>query len=96
MFTRYGCSGCHLADGRGGSGTVRAPPLDGVYQHPVPLSDGSVVTADDQYIRDSILTPGRQVVAGYENKMPSFSGVVGEDDLTALIAYIRSLAGDRG
>jgi len=92
LFTRYGCGGCHFADGRGGNGTVRAPPLDGLYRHPVPLSDGTVVTADDRYIRDSILLPNSQVVAGYAPLMPSFSGVVTEEDLIRLIAYIKSLA----
>jgi len=92
LFTHYGCSGCHFADGRGGNGTVRAPPLDGLYRHPVPLSDGTVVTADDRYIRDSILLPNSQVVAGYAPLMPSFSGVVTEEDLIRLIAYIKSLA----
>lgn len=92
LFTRYGCSGCHMAEGRGGNGTVRAPPLDGVYRHPVPLADGTVVNADDRYIRDSILLPESQVVAGYAARMPSFSGVVTEEDLLRLIAYIKSLA----
>ncbi len=67
--------------------------MNNVYRHPVPLNDGSTVTADDQYIRDSILQPSKQVVAGYENRMPPFAGVVTEADLVRLIAYIKSLAG---
>ncbi len=102
LFTQYGCSGCHMAqpgplDGnqapRSSYGSVRAPPLNNVYRHPVPLNDGSTVTADDQYIRDSILQPSKQIVAGYENRMPAFAGVVTEADLVRLIAYIKSLAG---
>ncbi len=104
LFTRYGCSGCHQAEGRGGGAAVdrtrgysavRAPPLEGVYGHPVPLNDGRVVVADDKYVRDSILMPAQDIVAGYENRMPSFAGVVTEGDLFRLIAYIKSLAGDR-
>jgi cytochrome c oxidase subunit II len=95
LFTQFGCAGCHLAEGRGGNGTVRAPALDGLYGSPVPLADRSVVIADDQYIRDSILQPERQVVASYAPLMPSFSGVVKEEDLVALIAFIKSL-GARG
>ena len=38
-------------------GTVRAPQLEGVFGSPVPLSDGSVVIADERYVRDSILNP---------------------------------------
>src|SRR6185437_644688 len=52
LFRQLGCSGCH-----GPNATVRAPLLDGVYGHPVPLQGGAVVTADERYIRDSILLP---------------------------------------
>ena len=95
LFTQLGCSGCHQTDTqrRGAGSTVRAPDLAGVYGKPVPLSDGTIVTADDQYVRDSILMPSKQVVAGYANQMPSFSGVVTEADLTRLLAYIKSMAG---
>lgn len=105
LFTRYGCSACHQAEGRGqaaavdrtrGYSSVRAPPLEGVYGHPVPLSDGRVVVADDRYVRDSILMPAQDIVAGYENRMPSFSGVVTEADLFRLVAYIKSLSGSDG
>lgn len=89
LFVRYGCDGCH-----GGRGTVRAPPLDGLFGSPVPLSDGTTVIADEAYIRDSILQPDKQVVASYAPVMPSFSGVIGEDDLVKLIAYVESLAPD--
>lgn len=92
LFIRYGCSGCHQAEGRGGNGTVRAPTLNGVYGSPVPLSDGTIVIADDRYIRDSILMPKSQLVASYEPVMPSFAGVLNEEDLVKLIAYIKSLA----
>jgi cytochrome c oxidase subunit 2 len=86
LFIRYGCSGCH-----NDRGTVRAPPLAGLYGSPVPLSDGSMVTADARYIRDSIMYPERQIVASYAPVMPSFNGVVNEDDLLKLVAYIESL-----
>jgi cytochrome c oxidase subunit II len=88
LFIQYGCSGCH-----NDHGTVRAPSLVGLYGSPVPLSDGTTVIADDRYIRDSILNPGAQVVASYAPVMPSFSGVIGEDDLVRLVAYIQSLGG---
>ncbi len=54
-----------------------------------------MVNADDQYIRDSILMPGKQIVAGYANQMPSFAGVVTESELTRLLAYIKSMAGQQ-
>jgi cytochrome c oxidase subunit 2 len=72
---------------------VRAPDLAGLYGQPVPLADGSVAVADEQYIRDSILMPSRQIAAGYADQMPSFAGVVTEADLMRLLAYIKSMAG---
>jgi cytochrome c oxidase subunit 2 len=86
LFRSYGCSGCH-----GAGGAVRAPPLEGVFGSPVPLSDGSVVVADDTYIRDSILDPKAQVAAGYQPVMPTFAGQVSEGDLAKLLAYIQSI-----
>jgi cytochrome c oxidase subunit II len=90
LFRENGCSGCH-----GASAAVHAPDLAGLYGRPVPLSDGSVVTADERYLRDAILLPRRQVAAGYAPIMPSFAGRIAEDDLLDLIAYIRSLADKR-
>ena len=91
LFRRYGCSGCHNP-----GGTVRAPDLDGVFGSPVPLSDGSVVIADDRYVRDSILNPKAQVAAGYAPVMPTFAGQIGEDDLAKLVAYIQSIGPQQG
>ena len=59
---------------------------------PVPLQDGSIVVADERYIRDSILLPRSQVAAGYVPLMPSFAGRISEDELIRLVAYIKSLA----
>jgi cytochrome c oxidase subunit 2 len=89
LFRQLGCSGCHTP-----GSVVRAPPLEGIYGKPVPLQDGRTVIADEAYIRDCILVPHTQVVAGYEPLMPSFAGKVSEDELVSLVAYIKSLAGD--
>ena len=87
LYRELGCSGCHS-----GSTVVRAPPLEGLYNKPVPLSTGEVVPADEAYLRDSILFPAKQIVGGYTNDMPSFQGRVSEEDLLQLIAYLKSLA----
>ena len=92
LFIRYGCSGCHQVGLSAGGETVRAPSLNGLYMSPVPLADGGTVVADDRYIHDSIVYPAEQVVAGYAPLMPSFKGVIGEEDLVKIIAYIKSLA----
>jgi cytochrome c oxidase subunit 2 len=86
LFRDLGCSGCHM-----GSSIIRAPPLEGLFGKPVPLNSGEVVTADEGYIRDSILFPAKQITGGYTNDMPSFNGRVSEEELLQLISYIRNL-----
>lgn len=89
-FRRLGCSGCH--DPRS---TVHAPDLAGLYGRPVHLQGGRTVVADDAYIRDSILLPKRDVVAGFDPIMPSFQGQASEEDILDLIAYLKSPGGER-
>ncbi|MGI4876954.1 MAG: cytochrome c oxidase subunit II [Janthinobacterium lividum] len=85
LFKSFGCSGCH-----GGSTTVRAPSLNGIYGRPVPLADGSTVTADERYLRDSVLLPKSEVVAGFVPVMPSYAGVISEDELARIIVYLKA------
>lgn len=85
LFRSHGCSGCH-----GPEAAVHAPDLAGLYGQTVHLADGRTVIADDRYLRDCILLPAEQVVAGYPPIMPSFSGQLSEEDVLALIAYIKS------
>ncbi len=85
LFLSYGCSGCH--DQRG---TVRAPSLVGLFGSPVPLEGGGTITADTTYIRDKILNPDNHKIAGYKQVMPVFKGVIPEDDLVRLVAFIKS------
>jgi cytochrome c oxidase subunit 2 len=88
LFERLGCMNCHKDDGSG-----RCPPLRGVYGRGVGLAGGGTVVADEAYLRESILDPGAKIVAGYPNIMPTFRGVVNEDGLMQLIAYLKSLGG---
>ncbi len=90
LFRSFGCSGCHEP-----GGTVRAPPLEGIYGKPVAMQDGRVLVADERYLRDCILLPQSQVVAGYDPVMPSFKDRLTEDELFQLISYIRSLSDQR-
>ncbi|RZI44021.1 cytochrome c oxidase subunit II [Herbaspirillum sp. HC18] len=88
LYRRYGCSGCHEAQS-----SVHAPDLHGLFGRSVHLSDGRMLIADEAYIRDSVLLPKKDVVAGFEPIMPSFAGQIGEEDLMAIIEYIRSTGG---
>ena len=87
VFMSLGCSTCHRSDTQG-----RGPNLVGIYGKPVLLEDGRTVTADENYIRESILQPAAKVVAGFKPIMPVFQGLVSEEQLNALVAYIKSLS----
>jgi cytochrome c oxidase subunit II len=86
IFLQLGCSTCHRSDTQG-----RGPNLVGLFGKPVQLEDGRVVTADENYIRESILAPGAKIVSGFKPIMPVFQGLVSEDQLNALVAYVKSL-----
>jgi cytochrome c oxidase subunit 2 len=86
LFADLACNTCHLDNGQG-----RGPVLKGLYGKPVLLSNGQTVTADDAYIRESILNPQAKVVAGFQPAMPTFQGLVTEEQLLQLIAYVKSL-----
>ncbi|PYT82278.1 MAG: cytochrome c oxidase subunit II [Acidobacteria bacterium] len=86
LFEDKACATCHIADGSG-----RAPSLNGLYGAQVLLADGTTVTADDAYIRESILQPNAKIVAGYQPLMPTFQGQLTEEQIIALTSYIKSL-----
>jgi len=88
LFEELRCATCHSPQ----IAPVRCPPLQNVYGRDVLLRDDQVVTADENYLRESILRPAAKVVKGYEPLMPSFDGQVDEEQLIQLIAYIKSLA----
>ncbi len=82
-----GCQGCHSSDGSPRVG----PSFKGLYGRPVELADGGKVTADEAYIRESITDPKGKVVKGFPDVMPEFGGKVAEEDLAAIVAYIKTL-----
>ena len=88
LFTQLACVTCHVADGSG-----RGPSLVGVYGSKVTLDNGTVVTADESYLRESILTSQAKTVKGYEHIMPTFQGLINEDGVAALIEYVKSMQG---
>jgi len=87
LFQQLGCITCHRAD----SG-ARGPNLAGLYGRPVRLTDGRTLIADDNYIRESILVPNAKVVSGFQPIMPTFQGMISEEDLITLTDYIKHLS----
>ena len=90
VFAELGCSTCHRSDMQG-----RGPNLQGVFGHPVQLEDGRTVTADENYVRESILDPGSHRLKGFQPIMPTFQGLVTEEQVNALVAYIKSISTEK-
>ncbi len=87
IFSELGCVTCHRSDSQG-----RGPNLQGVFGKPVELADGRTVTADENYLRECILDPGAKRVKGFQPIMPTFQGLVSEEQVNALVAYVKSLS----
>jgi cytochrome c oxidase subunit 2 len=86
LFSDLACNTCHRPDARG-----RGPVLDGLFGKTVSLQSGDTIVADEAYIRESILNPAAKITAGYQPIMPTFQGLVSEEQLLQLIEYVKSL-----
>lgn len=86
LFDQLNCGNCHTD-----TDTDRAPTLYGVAGKQVKISDGSTMTADDTFLRQSILTPYSHIVSGYTNTMPVYNLQLTEEQVEGLVQYIKSL-----
>jgi len=91
LFQKLGCVSCHAPNDTG-----RGPSLVGLLGKVVRLQSGASVTADEDYIRESILNPQAKIVAGYQPIMPTFKGLISEDGIMQIIAYLKSLKREEG
>jgi cytochrome c oxidase subunit 2 len=87
LFETRSCNTCHTVDGSAKTG----PTMKGLFGSKVELNDGSSVVADENYIRESIVDPQAKIVKGFGPLMPTFKGVLTEQEITAVISYIKSL-----
>ncbi|HEY7166957.1 MAG TPA: cytochrome c oxidase subunit II [Candidatus Binatia bacterium] len=91
IFNRLACNTCHLENGTG-----RGPSLVGLIGSTVKLQGGQTINADENYIRESILEPNAKIVAGYQPIMPTFKGLISEDGILQVMAYLKSLRQSEG
>jgi cytochrome c oxidase subunit II len=87
VYKSFACNSCHNTD----ASVKVGPGFGGLFGRSETLTDGSTITVDENYIRESIYTPNAQIVAGFTPQMPSFAGQINDDQMNALIAYIKSL-----
>lgn len=88
LFEELNCISCHRA-----GATQRGPVLEGVFGTTVELKGGGKVLADDAYIRESIVNPTAKIVNGYEPLMPVYLGQLSEEQVNALLTYVRDTLG---
>jgi cytochrome c oxidase subunit 2 len=86
LFNELACNTCHRPDAQG-----RGPVLDGLLGKTVSLQSGETIVADEAYVRESILNPSAKITAGYQPIMPTFQGLVSEEQLLQLIEYVKTL-----
>ncbi len=87
LYGKRGCNACHTVDGSPGVG----PTFKGVFGRMETLEDGTKITVDENYIRESIYEPRAKIVKGYPPVMPSFKGMLSEGEVSDIIAYLKTL-----
>jgi cytochrome c oxidase subunit 2 len=87
VYKAFACNSCHNPDS-----TVKVGPgFGGLFGKTETFTDGSSQAVDENYIKESVLTPNAKVVAGFTPQMPTFAGQINDEQMDALIAYIKSL-----
>lgn len=86
MYNQQGCAGCHTLDGSPKTG----PTWKGLFGKNEAMSDGTSVTVDENYIRQSILEPQAKLVQGFPPAMPTFKGKLSDKKIDALITFIKA------
>lgn len=85
LYQQQACFTCHSTDG---SVTI-GPSFQGLFGSQRPLTDGQTVTADENYLRESILEPQAKLVQGFPPVMPASYSALNERQVSALIAFIQ-------
>ena len=87
LYNQRGCKQCHSIDGAAGIG----PSFKGIWGHTQALAGGGQATVEENYVRESILNPQAKIVAGFEPVMPTYQGRLKDKEITAIIAYLKTL-----
>jgi cytochrome c oxidase subunit 2 len=87
LYRTRGCAQCHSVDGKGGTG----PSFRGIWAHMQPIKDAQAVMVDENYVRESIMEPQAKIAAGFEPVMPTYKGKLKDQEITAIIEYLKTL-----
>lgn len=87
LFTKKGCNACHTVTDQ----KLIGPGMKGIFGRTSELADGTKAKADENYIRESLMDPQTKLVKGYPPVMPTFRGTLTDDEVNALVVYLKSL-----
>lgn len=90
LFLSMACAGCHSPGTR--TEGMYGPPFQDLYGSMQEFENGDPQLVDEEYLRESILEPGKLVVKGYDPEMPSYLGILNDADIESVVLYIKSLS----
>ena len=88
IFVAKGCGSCHTIDGVSGAGGAVGPELNGLAARAASRDSG---LSSEEYIRQSVETPGSFVVDGYSNIMPPLRGTMTDSEFESLMSFLFTL-----
>lgn len=86
LFKSRACNTCHTLDGK----KLVGPTFKGLFGREEVMTDGQRLTADENYLRQSMLDPRAHIVNGYDPVMPTYQGILKDRQIDALIAFIKA------
>jgi cytochrome c oxidase subunit 2 len=92
LYAQNACNSCHSLDGN----RLVGPSFLNLYGRKGKFSDGKEYEASEDYLRESILYPAKNVVEGYgpPSPMPAYEGRLSDEELSHIIAFIKSVKGE--
>lgn len=85
LYTANACQTCHSLDGS----RLVGPSFAGLYGSDRQFEDGSATEADEEYLRNSIVNPGDDVLEGYNNVMPPYN-YLSDGEIQSLVEFIKA------
>lgn len=79
------CVGCHVIGGVGGATGPAQSQMGAVAETRVPGQSA------EEYIRQSILQPQAYLVPGFAPVMPSYQGILTDEEVNAIVSYLLTL-----
>jgi cytochrome c oxidase subunit 2 len=87
LFAVKGCNACHSLDGS----RIIGPSFKGSWGTERQLESGETVVMDENYVKESVLTPAVKIVKGFPNAMTPYEGQLSDKEIDGLIAYLKTL-----